>query len=233
MNRIIIGLIFSLAFSAQAVEVTFINPSYKGSPFWQQVSEIANAAASDLNISLNIIYSSGHRLLQKEQINQLIAQENKPDYVVFLPYDGTAMATFNKLELAKIPFITLERSLFPDLQDKLGKPGQPFKYWLAEIYHDNKKAGALLAKALIKTSRETLSNRVDLTAVGISGDISGHSNERNAGLIAELNQAPEFTLTQIVNARWEREQAGKVFIGLLRRYQDIQLVWSASDTWGS
>lgn len=72
MNRIIVGLIFTLAFPAQAIEVTFINPSYKGSPFWQQVSEIASAAASDLNISLNIIYSGGHRLLQNKQINKLI-----------------------------------------------------------------------------------------------------------------------------------------------------------------
>jgi len=111
MNRIFVGLIFFLAFSAQAIEVTFINPSFKGSPFWQEVSDIANVAASDLNISLKIIYSGGHRLLQKEQIDKLITQENKPDYVIFLPYDGTALATFNKLEQAKLPFVTLERSL--------------------------------------------------------------------------------------------------------------------------
>lgn len=230
MNRIFVGLLLSLTFSAQAIEVTFINPSYKGSPFWQQVSEIASAAASNLNISLKIIYSGGHRLLQKEQIDKLIKQENKPDYVIFLPYDGTALETFNKLELAKIPFITLERSLFPDLQVKLGTPGKPFKYWLAEIYHDNKKAGALLAKALIKASSRTLLSQKSINVAGISGDISGHSNERNAGLIATLAENTGFSLTQIVNARWDQEQAGQVFIGLLRRYQDIQLVWSSSDT---
>jgi ABC-type sugar transport system substrate-binding protein len=230
MNRVFVGLIFFLAFSTQAIEVTFINPSYKGSPFWQQVSDVANAAASDLNISLKIIYSGGHRLLQKEQIDKLITQENKPDYVIFLPYDGTALETFKKLEQAKLPFVTLEHSLFPALQVKLGTPGKTFKYWLAEIYHDNKKAGALLAKALIKASNTTFPNKNNINVAGISGDISGHSNERNAGLITALAQSTGFSLTQIVNARWEREQAGQVFIGLIRRYQDIQLVWSASDT---
>lgn len=194
MNRIFVGLIFSLVFSAQAIEVTFINPSFKGSPFWQQVSEIANAAASNLNISLKIIYSGGHRLLQKEQIDKLITQENKPDYVIFLPYDGTALETFNKLEQAKIPFVTLERSLFPGLQVKLGTPGEPFKYWLAEIYHDDKKAGTLLAKALIKASNNTLPNQESINVAGISGDISGHSNERNAGLVAALAQSTGFSL---------------------------------------
>jgi len=232
MNRIFVGLIFFLAFSAQAIEVTFINPSFKGSPFWQEVSDIANVAASDLNISLKIIYSGGHRLLQKEQIDKLITQENKPDYVIFLPYDGTALATFNKLEQAKLPFVTLERSLFHDLQIKLGTPGETFNYWLAEIYHDNKKAGALLAKALIKASNTKFPSKDSINVAGISGDISGHSNERNAGLIATLAQSADFSLTQIVNARWERKQAGQVFIGLLRRYRDIQVVWSASDTMG-
>jgi len=218
-----------LSLPAYAIEVIFINPSFKGSPFWDQVNEVADAAANNLNISLKIIHSGGHRLLQKKQIDEIVSQDIKPDYVIFLPYDGTAFETFNKLELAKIPFITLERTVFPDLQIKLGQPGQYFKFWLGEIYHDNKKAGRLLAKTLIRASRNKQADANGLNVVGISGDMSGHSSERNAGLIEELEHDTDFALAQIVNARWEREVAGNMFIGLLRRYPDIEVVWTASD----
>jgi len=230
MNKIIMLFFIVLTLPTQAINVTFINPSYKGSPFWQQVSEVAIAAANDLNINFNIVYSDGHRLYQKEEINKILAQNNKPDYIIFLPYDGTALETFNKLEQAKIPFITLERSIFPELRKKLGEPRQHYKYWLGEIYHDTKKAGRLLAKALMKASKRSLINKKHYTAVGISGDISGHSNKRNAGLRLEIDRDNYFSLAQIVNARWDRGIAEQVFTGLLRRYPDVHLVWASSDT---
>ena len=223
------SLLIILALPAYALEVIFINPSYKGSPFWDQVTSIANASANNLNISLNTIYSGGHRLLQKDQISNIIAQSNKPDYLIFMPYDGTALETFNKLEQAELPFVTLERTLFPDLQVKLGQPKQYFKFWLGEIYHDNKLAGRLLAQALIKASRNKQTKTKGLNVVGISGDMSGHSSERNAGLVEELEHDTEYALAQIVNARWESKVAGEMFTGLLRRYQDIKIVWTAAD----
>ncbi len=201
----------------------------QGNDFWDQVNEVALAAASDLNISFDIVQSGGHRLLQKELINNIISQDTKPDYVIFMPYDGTAFDSFTKLEQAKIPFITLERTVFPDLQNKLGVPQQYFKFWLGEIYHDNKKAGQLLASTLFKASKQNLAVTKSLNVIGISGDMSGQSSERNAGLVEELEQDTDFSLAQIVNGRWERDIASDMFIGLLRRYKDIQVIWTAAD----
>jgi len=218
-----------LPLPAWSLNVIFINPTMGGNPFWDQVNVVALAAAKDLNISLKIVESYGHRLTQKKVINQIIKQETKPDYLIFLPFDGTAFETFSKLEQARIPFVTIERTVFPDLQLKLGRPGEYFKFWLGEIYHDNKKAGRLLAQALIKASKVSTLANDNLSVVGISGDMSGHSSERNAGLIAELEHDSDLALAQIVNARWERITAGDMFIGLLRRYQDIGVVWTAAD----
>jgi len=229
MNKLLVILSLVLTFPAAALNVTFINPSMQGNDFWDQVNEVALAAAKDLNISFEVVQSDGHRLLQKQVIKQIISQETKPDYIIFLPYDGTAFETFTKLEQAQIPFITIERTVFPDLQNKLGVPQQYFKFWLGEIYHDNKKAGRLLASTLFKASKQSLAASDELNVVGISGDMSGHSSDRNSGLISELEQDTDFALAQIVNARWERGIAGDMFIGLLRRYQNIQIVWTASD----
>lgn len=229
MQKLIVIFCLLVPFSAWSLNVTFINPSKHGNPFWDQVNQVALAAASDLNITLKIIESDGHRLFQKKVIDEITSQKVKPDYIIVLPYDGTAFETFTKLEQAKIPFITIERTVFPDLQLKLGYPRELFKFWLGEIYHDNKKAGRLLAQALINASETSITSSKDLNVVGISGDMSGHSSERNAGLIEALEHDTDFALAQIVHARWERKIAGNMFIGLLRRYQDIQLVWTAAD----
>ncbi len=146
-----------------------------------------------------------------------------------MPYDGTAFETFTKLEQAKIAFITIERTVFTDVQIKLGQPRGKFKFWLGEIYHDNKKAGQLLAKALFKASNGIQPITDNLNVVGISGDYSGQSSERNAGLIAELEQNNGFSLAQIVNGHWEREIAANRFTGLLKRYSNTLIVWTAAD----
>ncbi len=229
MQKLIAAFWLLLAFPAWSLNVIFINPTMGGNSFWDQVNVVAYAAANDLNISFKIVESYGHRLLQKKVINQIIQQETKPDYLIFLPFDGTAFDTFSRLEQAKIPFVTIERTVFPDLQLKLGRPGEHFKFWLGEIYHDNKKAGRLLAQALFKASKASTLTNDNLSVVGISGDFSGHSSERNAGLIEELEHDTDFDLAQIVNARWDRKIAGNMFIGLLRRYQGIKVVWTAAD----
>jgi len=210
--------------------VAFINPTINDSPFWQRVNQVAISAASDLNIQLTIYNSGGHRLLQKQVINQIIRQEIKPDYIIFLPFDGTVVESFTKLEQAKIPFITIERTTFTDVKNELEQPREKFKFWLGEIYHDNKKAGQLLANALFKASKNLTPSDKQFNVVGISGDFSGQSNERSAGLVAEVKQQNNnFSLAQIVNSHWERELAAYKFSGLLMRYNNIKVVWTAAD----
>jgi len=109
MNKLIVISFLILKFPASALNVTFINPSKQGNDFWDQVNEIALAAASDLNISFDIVQSGGHRLLQKELINNILSQNTKPDYVIFMPYDGTAFESFTKLEQAGLPSVYLIR----------------------------------------------------------------------------------------------------------------------------
>jgi len=231
MIKIFYTFCLFLTFPAYCLEVVFIDPTIDNSPFWQQVRLVATSAAKNLDIELKIYSSGGHRLWQKQAINQIINQQNKPDYIIFLPFDGTVVDSFTKLEQAKIPFITLERPVFSDVQNTLGQPRGKFKFWLGEIYHDNKKAGQLLAKALFKASTNYIkpSNK-NLNVIGISGGYSGQSNERNAGLIAELEQhSNDFSLAQIVNAHWQRKLAAEKFDGLLKRYNKTSIVWTAAD----
>jgi len=229
MKKIVLLFCLLLTFPVHCIEVIFINPSINDSPFWQRVEQVATSAAKDLNIEFKVYNSGGHRLWQKKTIDKIINQESKPDYIIFLPYDGTVLETFTKLEQAKIPFITIERTTFMNIQTELGQPRGKFKFWLGEIYHNNKKAGQLLANALFKASEKNKVSKNNLNVIGISGEFSGQSNERNSGLIAEIEQSSEFSLAQIVNAHWDRELASHKFTGLLKRYDNTLIVWTAAD----
>ena len=229
MHKLIVVFILAVSLPVQSLEVVFINPSETNNPFWQQVNKVAISAAKDLNINFKIIHGKGHRLLQKEVISELITSKPPPDFVIFLPFDGSAFSSFTKLEQAKIPFITIERTVFPDMQNRLAYPQENFKYWLGEIYHDNYKAGKLLAEALFKASHDKNMATKKKNVIGISGDMSGHSSERNAGLIEALENDAEHSLAQIVNARWQRQIAANMFDGLKERYHNINIVWTAAD----
>ncbi|MBL4631738.1 MAG: ABC transporter substrate-binding protein [Paraglaciecola sp.] len=230
MKRILFIFAIMHTYSVYCIEVAFINPTKDDSPFWQRVNQVAISAANDLNIQLKIYNSGGHRLFQKQVINQIIKQETKPDYIIFLPFDGTVQDTFTKLEQANIPFITIEKTVFTDVNLDLGHPGGKFKFWLGAIYHDNKKAGQLLANSLFKASNNNQPITDSFNVLGITGDFSGQSSDRNAGLITELEQqSRNFALAQIVNAHWERKLAADKFNGLLKRYSNISIVWAAAD----
>jgi len=230
MIKIFYTFFLLLTFPAYCLEVAFIDPTIDNSPFWQQTRKIGEFAAKNLNIQLKVYNSGGHRLWQKQTIDEIINQKNKPDYLVFLPFDGTVVETFTKLEQAEIPFITLERPIFTEIQNTLGQPRGKFKFWLGEIYHDNKSAGQLLANALISTSKSAQPNSVISNVIGITGGFSGQLRKRNAGLISELEQhTNDFHLAQIINAHWQRKLAADKFNGLLKRYNNILIVWTAAD----
>ncbi len=105
-----------------AINVTFINPSVPGTAFWDRVTAAAVAAADDLGIKLTILYGRDNRIYHFKAVEQAVTAATKPDYIVFMPYDGNAVQSYQLIEAAKIPFVTIERTLQPQEQALLGLP---------------------------------------------------------------------------------------------------------------
>ncbi|WP_286232419.1 ABC transporter substrate-binding protein [Thalassotalea sediminis] len=215
--------------SSYALDVVFVNPSIPGTPFWDRVTAVAKAAAEDLSINLNIVYGKDNRVYHLEAMQKVIAAQKKPDFVIFMPYDGNAVATFELLESANIPFITIERTLQKNEQALIGFPQQRFKYWLGEVFHDNIYAGRLLANELIKAAKKKQPENKHLVAVGIAGSFSGESSERNTGLKQAIAADKEVSLEQIVPAIWSRERSRNIIFSLNARFGQIDVAWAASD----
>ncbi|WP_448549843.1 ABC transporter substrate-binding protein [Thalassotalea fusca] len=219
---------FSLSALATPLKVTLVNPSIPGTPFWDRVTAIAYAAANDLNIELSVVYGRDNRIFNHKTIEQLAFLEQKPDYVVLMPYGGNAKVSFDVLEKAKVSFITMERTLHYDEQTVVGFPQENYQYWLGEVYHDNTHAGLLLANTLI-TKASHLLDKDSLTAIGISGSFSGESEQRVGGFIKSLSQYPDVELLQVVPGGWSRERSRDIIHQLASRYGEIDIAWTASD----
>ncbi|GHF91728.1 ABC transporter substrate-binding protein [Thalassotalea marina] len=211
-----------------AINVVFVNPSVPGTPFWDRVTAVAKAAAQDLSINLEVVYGEDNRISNLEVIEELAARKNKPAYVIFMPFDGTAERMFGSLNASKIPFITVERTLQISEQQKIGFPGEIFEYWIGEVFHDNEYAGNLLAERLIAEAKKHNPEQ-NLVAIGISGSFSGESSDRTRGLERAIADHKEVQLAQVVPAIWSRERSRHIIHQLTSRFGKIDVAWAASD----
>jgi ABC-type sugar transport system substrate-binding protein len=220
----------TLAFAK--INVTMINPAVPGTPFWDRVTAAAQGAANSLNINLTVIYGNNNRVYYYNVIAELLKKSQKPDYIILSPYSGSATGTFTLLNDAKVPFVTLERTLHPQEQNSIGLPQQNYPFWLGEIFHDNTLAGKLLGQELIKKAQRKLGTQLadkPFQAVGISGSFSGESDDRVKGFIKAVREHGNTNVQQIVSAGWSRETSRTITHQLSKRYQEIDIIWTAAD----
>lgn len=223
---VILVLFFSFNVSAVgAISVLFVNPSIEGEPFWTKVQKIMEVSAAQQNVKLDVIYGEGNRYIQLAELKKYLKYRATPDYVVLLNYPGGAEQSMKLLEDFGVKFITLEQTIIGQERNAIGQPQQIYKNWLGEIYHDNLKAGKLLAQALItKANEQNLTPQV----VAINGHYGSESDSRSAGLLEYLTQH-NLALNQTVYANWSKLEAMTKTEKLIQRYPNMNVIWTASD----
>jgi len=222
-------LVFSLPSWANT-KVTFIVPDIKGPLFWQLVADTSLAAANDLNINLNIIYSAPNRFALLETIKQIIEQKNKPDYIVLRPFAGNTKSVFSLLEQSKIKFITIEQSIDRSQHKNLGVPRQHFKYWLGHIFYDDIAGGKLLRDALINIFKMKHPDK-QIVLTGIGGDYTELSLNRQQSLVDLINKEKieNVSFTQVFPVLWDPEILAKRYTSIINRYPHTNIFWTAGD----
>lgn len=227
---LIITLCLTLPLYGKALNVTFIIPDKEGTFFWKLVNSVNAAAAKDLNINLETIYSDTGRFAQISTIKEVASRAVKPDYIIFRGYFGNTIETFKLLETKKIPFITLEQK-FTDIEAKeLGNPQGKFQYWLGQIIYDNQAGGELLLNSLIASHSKKHPNK-PIYITGIGGDVSSLAKERQQALI---NIDPtlykeKITLNQIFTTYWRTNTVKERFVAMSKRYPETNIYWCAGD----
>lgn len=226
-RNLYITLIF-LPFMCSATTISFINPSPKNSPFWDLVTELAQEAAKDLNINIQVHHSK-HQFGQTKLIQEISQSENKPDYLVFMPLDGSILQSFKRLNDAQIPFVTIGRVYSNAELSKIDKPQVKYPFWLGEMYHENVTHGATLAKALAKQAIKDLGENTKINAIGLKGDNFSESVQKVQGFIETVNTERNISISQIVTANFRRERAEQKVAELFARHGTSKVIWASSD----
>ena len=223
--RLLFLFLFILAFNSAAKQtVLFVNPSVVDDPFWRKVQTISQHAAFQLGFELDVIYGEGNRHIQYQELKKYLEYQKKPDYTILILYPGAALETLKLLEKYKVPSITLEETISGEEKQQIASPGENFKSWLGEVYHDNYRAGYDLAESLYNSSN----NNKSLKAVLINGHYGSESDMRAKGAV-DFFSSKGVTVAQEVHASWSESVSTDQTLKLLKRHEDINIVWAASD----
>ncbi|HIP30092.1 MAG TPA: hypothetical protein EYG93_01735 [Sulfurospirillum arcachonense] len=63
-------------------KVIFISVATQTEIFWNNIHRLAKAAAKDLNVDLEIIYTNRNHIKAVEIAKEIAKRKNKPDYVI-------------------------------------------------------------------------------------------------------------------------------------------------------
>lgn len=228
LKWLILIFFFHWESNALPLQVSFIVPDKEANLFWQQVIDVAQSVADDLDIQLTVHLSDTNRFSALETVNAVSGQKMKPDYIIYRPMQGNAVAVVDLLESRKIPFVTLERG-FRDVEAiAIGKPQQKYQHWLGAVSYDDEAAGALLTSALYK---QHLKNNPlkKMYVTGISGAIDRVSLARQSNLEKRYVSSGNIFVNQVFPMSWELKKVKKNFPAMHSRYPNTNAYWCVAD----
>jgi ABC-type sugar transport system substrate-binding protein len=226
-----------VAEKGRRIQVTFINPgiSDRDNPtgtFWLSVSAFMQAAAADLDMDLEIIYSERNHVLMKEQARDVASRATPPDVVVAVNEKLAACEMVKNLASAGLNVFVLLNTFVDDQAEEMQKPRVKFRSYLGSLVPDNSAAGYLLARTLFDKARQEGHGATGgkIEVIAINGDfVTPAAIARNVGLHLAVDESEEIDLKQVFVGQWNREKAYVQTQGALVRYPQISVVWTAND----
>lgn len=226
----LIVLLAPSSFAAGNPTVTFLNPGGEDDAFFGMMTSFMQAAADDLNIELEVIYCDRDHFKLQEEGGLLLKRDELPEYLILINEKNSVPELLRTASRKGIKVALINEGLKEKFRREIGGPGDTLHNWLFELLPDDRMAGYLLAKALISAARNTVNEKGRLYLSGISGSFqTGSSSSRVQGLKDAMAEYNDVHLQQIVPAYWQEDKARKVTMGLLERYPNTTIIWSASD----
>lgn len=232
---LVLLLLNTPAFAASPIKATFINPSYPGSEFWNNVTQFMQAAADDLGVELKVVYASQSSDIDRLEYVKLFAQEcnapTPPDVIVTHFRKGSAKQILDIGEKSGVKSFFFNTQVPSDERDVVGLPREKYKHWIGHMFPNDTLAGYDLAKLLIRVAEHKGLQNPDgnILLAGLSGNQhSVAAINRNQGLEQAVKETGR-ELSQIVFTKWKRERSKELSLKLMQRFPDINVFWAASD----
>ena len=221
--------IFAIAFPCWAqsrpLRITYI--SSNAPAFWQKTRVFAQEVAGDLGIELTIV-SAENRFEKLQAVDNIIASEQKPDYLIFSFPRNAGVAMLEKTDRAGIDTFLVNSEIPQTEKAAAGEPRGKYKHWLGHMYPDDKEVGYSLADFLIGEAKDLRLNSRPLEMVGVGGPATHlPATLRNAGLRQRVSKDSDVALQRIASTQWLN--SGPAVTSLFKLYPDLKVVWTASD----
>lgn len=231
---IFILIFFPIIVFTKSPSVVFINPGAIDDIFFSRMVSFMQAAANDLDIKLKIIYTDRNYFKSFEAAEKVILDKGElPDYLILINENGLGEFLLPKVDKLGVKIILINEGFSKEKVKIFGRPKEKFKNWIIEYLPDDFNAGYLLAKELIDKAIENKKFDKDgkINIIGLLGTSRTTSSVlRGNGLKKAIEEyGGKVKLLQTVKADWDIKRAEDITSKALKRYDDISIIWSASD----
>lgn len=222
----------SLALAEAPLKVTFISVATKEEPYWNSIHQLSKAAAADLGIDYEILYSERNHIKAIELAKEIASKNDKPDYVIVVGEKLIASSSIPILSRGGIK-VFLFGNLNPSEQKKIGEPREIYKNYIGKRAINDFEAGYLTAKKLVT---HLIDNRLYdkdgmINILAFEGvRKTAFSSERVRGLNTLVAQYPTVRILQSIPTDWTYNYVFEVLPMALNRYSDhpISGIWCAN-----
>lgn len=224
---LILGAIYGPA--ARAESVLFLNPGTTREAFWLSYSRFMQAAATELNVDLRILYSDRNIENTLKQARQALQGRDRPDYLVFVNEQYVAPQILRLAQGSGVKLFMVNNALTPDQASLLRAHPDKYPDWLGSLVPNDEEGGYLMLTELIRLHPPVAPGQV-IELLAFSGlKITPAAQLREKGLMRALAEHPEVRLRQLVYGGWTQERAYEQGRLLFKRYPNATLIWTAND----
>ena len=223
LSLLLFGAVFGSA--ARAESVLFLNPGTTQEAFWVSYSQFMQAAAHDLGVDLQILYSRRQPELTVAQARIALQGPNRPDYLMFVNEQYVAPQILRLAEGSGVKLFMVNAVLTADQQALVGERADR----IGSLVPNDEEGGYLMMKELIRLHPPVVRDE-PIEVLAFSGlKITPSAQLRERGMQRALAEHPQVRLRQLVYSGWTRQRAYEQARQLVSRYPKVSLVWSAND----
>jgi ABC-type sugar transport system substrate-binding protein len=208
------------------LHVVFFNPgAVVDIGVWHLTSNFMQAAANDLGLNLEIIYSDRDHIKMLEQVNDVAKRVIPPDYIILVNEKLTGEKMLLTLQGTQSKILLIHNDLTQEQRLNIGSERSKITNWIGTVTTDDYLAGYLQIQQLYQHSIVTPK------IVAITGNEATPVSEiRAQGLRDYIKDAKHGTLYQVIHGEWAYEHGKNIAHQLLQRYEDTNMIWAANDS---
>lgn len=222
----------ALAADTKKAKIVFISVATDTEAYWGDIHALAQAAAKDLGVDLEILLSNRNHLAAIELATEVSKRETKPDYAIVVGEKLIASSSIPQLTENGIK-VLMFGSLTEEEKATIGEPREKNPDFIGKISIDDYSAGYLSAELMVKTAIEKklhdAEGRINFLALEGVRKTPFNSN-RVRGLNDVLKKYPEARVIQSVHTDWTYEDATRITPLMLQRHAGHKIAgfWCAN-----